>query len=59
MCNCMLQLDVKGNQSEASDVVGTENYYLLYQVKVTPYNIFGEGPTAVNNSVYSAEDSKF
>lgn len=52
------QIIVHGNKSEASDLVGKDNYYIIYQVKVTPFNIFGLGPTAQNDSVYSAEESK-
>lgn len=47
---------VNGNKSEASALVQKDNYYIVYQVKVTPFNIFGLGPTAQNNSVYSAEE---
>ncbi|XP_060590084.1 contactin-4-like isoform X2 [Ruditapes philippinarum] len=50
------KIEVQGNGSEASALVGKDNYYLLYQVKVTAFNKFGVGPTAQNDSVYSAED---
>ncbi|XP_053377933.1 contactin-4-like isoform X2 [Mercenaria mercenaria] len=50
------KIEVIGNASETSAVIGVENYYLLYQVRVTPVNIFGSGPTAQNDSVYSAEE---
>ncbi|KAL4226978.1 Contactin-3 [Mactra antiquata] len=47
---------VMGNIGHTSALVGKENFYLLYQVKVTPFNMFGMGNPAINDNVYSAED---
>lgn len=47
---------IQGNVGEASALVGRENFFLEYQIKVTPFNIHGKGPTGQNDTVYSAED---
>lgn len=39
--------------------MGTDNYYLLYTVKVQAYNDKGLGPMSDYANVYSAEGSKW
>ncbi|XP_052780285.1 contactin-like [Mya arenaria] len=46
---------VHGNVGEFSNEVGEDNYFLPYQVKVTPFNMMGLGPTGENDTVMSAE----
>ena len=53
-----LQDIVTGNIGEYSTTVGDENYFLPYNVRVTPFNIKGEGVPGYNDTVYSAEGSK-
>jgi len=50
---------VFGNVGEYSDEVGPNNYFMPYEVKVTPFNMRGPGLTGVNNSVMSAEASRW
>ena len=38
-------------------LVGNENYYLLYEVKVQALNAMGQGPNSSIVDVYSAEGS--
>ena len=40
------------------ELVGIDNYYLQYEVKVQGYNQFGRGPNATA-IVYSSEGSKY
>lgn len=40
-------------------VVGIDNYYLQYMVKVAAYNDNGHGPNSTVADIYSAEGSKF
>lgn len=47
-----------GNVTTYYHTVGTDNYYLLYTVKVQAYNDKGLGPMSDYASVYSAEGSK-
>lgn len=44
-----------GNVTQYYHTVGTENYYLLYTVKVQAYNNMGLGPMSNVANVYSAE----
>ena len=39
-------------------LVGTENYYLLYDVMVGSFNRLGDGPNSTIVDVYSAEGCK-
>ena len=51
---------VEGNQGRFTRTVGRENYYLQYEVRVTAFNEFGEGPTSPPGVyIYSAEDCEF
>jgi len=50
---------IDDNLAEVSAVIGKDNFFLEYQVRVTPVNQFGSGPTGKNDSVMSAEASKF
>ena len=51
---------VEGNQGRFTRTVGQENYYLQYEVRVTAFNEFGEGPTSPPGVyIYSAEDCEF
>ncbi|XP_052286931.1 contactin-5-like [Dreissena polymorpha] len=49
------KVNVTGNVGEYSAEIGGENYFLEYQVRVSPYNNKGIGPAGVNDSVMSAE----
>lgn len=40
------------------ELVGIDNYYLPYEVKVQGYNQYGRGPNA-SAIVYSSEGSKY
>lgn len=44
-----------GNVTSYTVTVGVDNYFLLYHVKVQPYNILGLGPVSEVAEVYSAE----
>ena len=57
-CVCVCVQAVK-TSDEASHVVlvGEENYYLLYEVKVQALNPMGQGPNSSVVDVYSAEGS--
>ena len=49
-----------GNVGSFAHTVGRENYYLQYEVKVTAFNEYGQGPTSPDGVyIYSAEDCKF
>ena len=54
----IIQAVVNGNVGEYSTTVGKDNYYLPYNVRVTPFNHFGDGRPGYNDTVYSAEESK-
>ena len=49
---------MKGNVGEYSTTIGSDNFFLPYNVKITPFNMFGDGRPGYNDSVYSAEGSK-
>ena len=39
--------------------IGTDNYYLQYEVKVGAFNDHGDGPNSTVSLIYSAEGSKY
>ncbi|KAL3860642.1 hypothetical protein ACJMK2_010738, partial [Sinanodonta woodiana] len=44
-----------GNVTKHTVTVGTEMYFLLYEVKVRAYNDHGDGPESTVSEIYSAE----
>ena len=40
-------------------LVGPDNYYLQYDVKVGTFNDYGSGPNSTAEVIYSAEGSMF
>ena len=56
--NCAFQAVIHGNQGKHVALVGTENYYLLYDVMVGSFNNLGDGPNSTIVDVYSAEGCK-
>lgn len=50
------QAIVNGNVGNHSVTLGPDTYYSPYNVKVTPFNDFGNGPSVSNDTVMSAED---
>ncbi|XP_033745615.1 contactin-like [Pecten maximus] len=49
------QAHVYGNKSEYSTSVGADLNYVEYEVRVTPFNMFGDGKASLTSFVYSAE----
>ena len=55
-----LQVKVEGETSERyTELVGKDNFYLQYIVKVGAYNKFGDGPNSTERLIMSAEGSKY
>ncbi|KAL5013277.1 hypothetical protein ScPMuIL_007547 [Solemya velum] len=48
--------NVTYNGNEYVTTVGPTNYYSIYEVRVTPHNIYGFGPPSDIVEIYSAED---
>ncbi|XP_021356952.1 contactin-like isoform X1 [Mizuhopecten yessoensis] len=49
------QARVYGNKSEYSTTVGADLPYVEYEVRVTPFNMFGDGKATLTAFIYSAE----
>ncbi|XP_061176195.1 contactin-like [Saccostrea echinata] len=45
-----------GNVGQYVTQVGADNYYLLYDVMIQPYNDYGSGPNSSVSTIYSAEE---
>ena len=50
---------LEGRASKYTALVGVENYYLEYEVKVAAFNYLGQGPNSTVTIIMSAEDSKY